>query len=186
MKKCLNNRSNHENLDSLHFFSKTWQIILKIRYKDSSIFCFLSLFVVLKCELVWHCVCVCVCVCVCARTYQPISIRVRVFASDSHPNWRFQGQRQIRSRIVPPPASAGPPADGRWCHWQASHSTWLLGLVQAMSRHMCWILVIYRVIPSPAVGSSGSHCSKLADDQHTFNRTRTSVRTWPPLPKSSQ
>ena len=54
-------------------------------------------------------------------------------------------------------ALAGPPADGWWCHWLSLHSTRLLGLVQAMSRHPCRTYIIFRVGPSPAVGSFGSH-----------------------------
>ena len=39
---------------------------------------------------------------------------------------------------------------------------------------MCWTQVIYRVSPSPA-GSSRSHCTKWADDQHKSGRALASL-----------
>ena len=55
------------------------------------------------------------------------------------------------------PVSAGPPSGGR-AALITLNFTRLPGLVQAMSKHLCWTHVIYRVILRPAAGSSGSHC----------------------------
>ena len=62
---------------------------------------------------------------------------------------------------------------------EALYSTRLSGLVQVMSRYMYRAHVIYWVSPSLTFGSSGSHCTKWADDKHKSSRARASARTWP-------
>ena len=107
--------------------------------------------------------------------------RRNIYAS---PNRRFPGSRS-RTDSRPnghPVASAGPSEGRRWRHWRALHSTRLSGLVPTMSRQKCQTHVIYRVSPSPIVGSSGSHCTKLVDDQHMCSRAWASARARSPPP----
>ena len=74
------------------------------------------------------------------------------------------------------PVSARPPAGGRWRHWEASYSTKLSSRVKAISSHPYRAHVIYQLSP----GSSGLHCTKRNDDQHTSSRTWVSTRAQPP------